>query len=171
MLSSPINQTVLTEANPTVSVIIPAYKVARFVRETLESVFAQTFSDLEAIVINDDSPDTAQLEQELEKFRGAITYLKQPNRGAGAARNAGLRLARGEFVGFLDADDVWFPDFLEEQLKLIRSDGGYDLVYADAINFGDSNYGGSNMAYNPSHGEMMFAKFQKQLILLPTSAI
>jgi len=171
MLSSPINQTVLTEANPTVSVIIPAYKVARFVRETLESVFAQTFSDLEAIVINDDSPDTAQLEQELEKFRGAITYLKQPNRGAGAARNAGLRLARGEFVGFLDADDVWFPDFLEEQLKLIRSDGGYDLVYADAINFGDSNYGGSNMAYNPSHGEVTFAKLLRGECSVVTSTV
>ncbi len=76
MLSSPINQTGLTEANPTVSVIIPAYKVARFVRETLESVFAQTFIDLEAIVINDDSPNPPQLQQELEKFRGAITYLQ-----------------------------------------------------------------------------------------------
>jgi len=158
MLSSQINQATLTETNPTVSVIIPAYKVAAFIIETLDSVFAQTFSDFEVIVINDGSPDTPELEQQLEKYRSAITYLKQPNRGAGAARNAGLRLARGEFVGFLDGDDLWLPNFLAEQLTLIRGDGGYDLAYADALNFGDRDYDGSNMDYNPSHGEVTFTK-------------
>ena len=148
-----------TEANPIVSVIIPAYNVAPFIRETLDSVFAQTFTDFEAIVINDDSPDTPQLEQALESYSGKIIYLKQPNRGAGAARNSGLRVARGEYVAFLDGDDVWLPDFLREQLRLIRSDDGFDLAYADAVNFGEGSFeGASNMAYNPSHGEVMFLK-------------
>ena len=157
-MSTPaIDQTPTNQAAPAVSVIIPAYKVAPFIRETLDSVFAQTFTDFEAIVINDDSPDTPQLEQVLESYSGKIIYLKQPNRGAGAARNSGLRVARGEYVAFLDGDDVWLPEFLAEQLKLMRSDRGYDLAYADAINFGEQGYyGATNMAFNPSHGEVTF---------------
>jgi glycosyltransferase involved in cell wall biosynthesis len=147
------------EANPLVSIIIPAYKVAPFIRETLDSVFAQTFTNFEVIVINDDSPDTPELEEALENYRGSIVYLKQSNQGAGAARNAGLRVARGEFVAFLDGDDVWLPDFLSEQLKLIRSDEGYDLVYADSINFGaDVSDSTTNMTRNPSHGDVTFLK-------------
>ncbi|HJT26333.1 MAG TPA: glycosyltransferase [Pyrinomonadaceae bacterium] len=159
MSTSAINPTPTTEITPRVSVIIPAYKVAPFIRETLESVFAQTFTDFEAIVINDDSPDTPQLEQTLESYSGKIVYLKQPNRGAGAARNSGLRVARGEYVAFLDGDDVWLPEFLTEQLKLIQSKGGYDLAYADAINFGEQGYdNATNMSYNPSYGEVTFLK-------------
>ncbi|MGH9956797.1 MAG: glycosyltransferase family 2 protein, partial [Pyrinomonadaceae bacterium] len=149
----------LTDANPTVSVIIPAYKVAPFIRETLESVFAQSFTDFEVIVINDDSPDTLELEDALDNYRSAIVYLKQPNQGAGAARNSGLRVARGEYVAFLDGDDVWLPEFLSEQLKLIRSDQGYDLAYADSINFGDGvPDSATNMAFNPSYGDVTFMK-------------
>jgi glycosyltransferase involved in cell wall biosynthesis len=147
------------EANPTVSVIIPAYQVAPFIRETLDSVFAQTFTDFEVIIINDDSPDTPQLEQELERYSGRIVYLKQPNQGAGAARNTGLRVARGKFVAFLDGDDAWLPDFLSEQLKLIRSDEGYDLVYANSINFGEVAHDPpTNMTLNPSRGDVTFLK-------------
>ncbi|HEY8225738.1 MAG TPA: glycosyltransferase family A protein [Pyrinomonadaceae bacterium] len=153
------NQFSSTDDTPTVSVIIPAYKVACFIGDALDSVFAQTFTDFEVIVINDGSPDAPRLEQEISKYEGSIHYLSQSNRGAGAARNAGLRLARGEYVAFLDGDDVWLPQFLDEQLKLIRSDGGYDLVYADAINFGESDPKGiTYMTYNPSHGEVTFKK-------------
>ena len=149
----------LKPRNPEVSIIIPAYRVAAFMQETLESVFAQSFTDFEVIVINDGSPDTVELENAIEKYRLAITYLKQANQGAGAARNAGLRVARGRFVAFLDGDDIWLPSFLNEQLKLIQSDGGYDLVYADAVNFGDqASDGRTSMEANPSNGEVTFNK-------------
>jgi hypothetical protein len=145
--------------DPTVSIIIPAYKVAAFMQETLESVFAQSFTDFEVIVINDGSPDTTELENAIESYRHAVTYLKQANQGAAAARNAGLRVARGRFVAFLDGDDIWLPNFLNEQLNLIQSDGGYDLVYADAVNFGDQASGGrTSMEANPSNGEVTFQK-------------
>lgn len=143
----------LPSADPLVSVIVPAYKVARFIRETLDSVLAQTFGKYEIIVINDGSPDTEELEKQLGAYAHLITYLKQSNLGAGAARNAGLRVARGEFVAFLDGDDLWFPGFLSEQLALINSGSGSDLVYADAQNLhGSSLKRLTNMDVNPSSG-------------------
>ena len=120
MLSSPINQTVLAEANPTVSVIIPAYQVARFFRETLESVFAQTFTDLKAIVINDDSLNTPQLQQELEKFRGAITYLQ----ATVEVLKDKQELASGDFTkaaeSFTEANRHWPSKKLQMVLIYLR---------------------------------------------------
>ena len=123
---------------PTVSIIIPAYNVASYIGETLDSVFAQTFADYEVIVINDGSPDTEELERVLAHFINRVNYLKQENRGASAARNTGLRAARGEFVAFLDADDLWLPNYLDEQIKFM-AERDCDLVCADAEVFSDSS--------------------------------
>jgi glycosyltransferase involved in cell wall biosynthesis len=140
-----------------VSVIIPAFKVATFISDTLDSVFTQNVKDFEVIVINDGSPDTEELEMALAPYRHKIEYLKQPNMGAGAARNAGLRKARGKYVAFLDGDDIWLEHFLSSQLQLLTSDGGFDLVYADAVNFGDpTSEGRTSMATNPSKGDADF---------------
>jgi glycosyltransferase involved in cell wall biosynthesis len=171
-MSADTNQTSFADAKPTVSAIIPVYNVASFIGQALESVFAQTFTNFEVIVINDGSPDTARLEQEIAKYRDSIVYLSQPNRGAGAARNAGLRIARGEYVAFLDGDDVWLPEFLEEQLNLIRSDGGYDLVYADAVYFGEGTDPSlTHMTLNPSHGEVTFKKLLSSECTVVTSTV
>lgn len=141
------------KSRPLVSVIIPAYKVAGFIRETLDSVLSQTFDDYEIVVINDGSPDTLELEDQIKPYSHLIKYLKQSNLGAGAARNAGIRASRGEFVAFLDGDDVWLPTFLSEQLEFIKSGGGSDLVYADAVNFTSKGISRStNMDANPSVG-------------------
>ena len=145
---------------PTISVIIPAYNAAPYIGETLDSVFGQTSTDYEVIVINDGSPDTAELERVLETYLHRITYLKQENLGASAARNAGLRKARGEFVAFLDADDVWLPSYLRDQLAFIEQQG-CDMVCADAMHFGGSPFDGRTymdvlMADAPSNGEVTF---------------
>jgi glycosyltransferase involved in cell wall biosynthesis len=141
---------------PVVSIVIPAYNVAPYISETLDSIFAQTFAGYEVIIVNDGSPDTKELEQALEPYLNRIVYLKQENRGAGAARNAGLRRARGEFTAFLDADDLWLPDYLSEQIKFIR-EGDYDFVYADALLFGQSPLAGRTfMQIAPSNGEVTF---------------
>jgi glycosyltransferase involved in cell wall biosynthesis len=118
----------------TVSIIIPAYNAAPFIGETLQSVFAQTFTDYEVLLINDGSPDTEALELAIAPIRDRINYIKQENRGASAARNAGLKEAQGEFVAFLDADDVWLPEYLEEQIAFTRSHD-VNLICADAIVF------------------------------------
>jgi len=144
-------------APPAVSVIIPAYNVAPFIAEALDSVLAQSFKDHEIIVINDGSPDTPELERALEPYREHIVYLKQNNRGAAAARNTGLYVARGEFVAFLDADDWWLPGFLHVQMQFIKQHEGCDLVYADAMIFGDSPLAGKTfMETAPSKGAVTF---------------
>jgi len=148
------------KAVPLVSVIIPAYNVAPYIGETLDSVFAQTFADYEVIVINDGSPDTEELERELARFIARVNYVKQENRGASAARNAGLRTARGEFVAFLDADDLWLPSYLDEQIKFIR-ERNCDLVCADAEVFSDGShkdetYMEALMANAPPTGDVTF---------------
>ncbi len=144
-------------SSPLVSVIIPAYKVAPFICETLESVFAQDLNDFEVIVINDGSPDTPELEVALKPYWDRITYLKQSNLGAGAARNTGLRTARGTYVAFLDGDDIWLPMFLREQIQFLQSGNGFDLVYADLEHFGSSGTQGTTfMALNPSQGDPTF---------------
>jgi glycosyltransferase involved in cell wall biosynthesis len=159
-------------SSPLVSVIIPAFKVAPFIRETLESVFAQDLRDFEAVIINDGSPDTVDLEVALEHYRGRITYLKQNNLGAGAARNAGLREARGKFIAFLDGDDIWLPNFLSDQIRFLESDGGFDLVYADAVNFGDPNSEGrTSMSTNPSEGDATFEAIITGRCSVLTSAV
>ena len=145
---------------PRISIVIPAYQVAPYIGETLNSVFAQTFTGFEVIIVNDGSPDTEELERALQLYIDRIVYLKQENRGASAARNTGLRAARGELIAFLDADDLWSPTYLEEQLKFIR-EYGCDLACADAMIFGVSadagrSYMDTLMEAAPSQGRMTF---------------
>jgi cellulose synthase/poly-beta-1,6-N-acetylglucosamine synthase-like glycosyltransferase len=136
-----------------VSIIIPAFGTAKYIRETLESVFVQTFESFEAIVINDGSPDTDELEQVLAPYQGRIVYFKQVNRGLAGARNTGIRHARGEYLAFLDSDDCWLPDYLASQLKLFEATPSLDVVYSDAQRFGDPATAGKTcMQTSPSNG-------------------
>jgi glycosyltransferase involved in cell wall biosynthesis len=99
-----------------VSVIIPTYNHGTYVLKTLDSVFAQTFTDYEVIVVNDGSPDdTAELVRPLAES-DRIRYFDQPNAGQAGARNRGLAEARGDFIAFLDDDDIWPSDKLEWQV-------------------------------------------------------
>jgi glycosyltransferase involved in cell wall biosynthesis len=147
----------LIEASGTerVSVIIPAYNVAPYISDALNSVFAQTKSAFEVIVVNDGSPDTEKLEKVLQPFRDRIVYLKQENRGLSGARNTGIRAATGDLIALLDGDDLWIPQYLETQTQFLRSHPEYDLVYCNALFFGDSMHEGKEfMAVCPSRGEV-----------------
>lgn len=157
IIDSKITKDTQVKERPVVSVIIPAYNIARFIAEAIDSVLEQTFSDYEIIVINDGSTDTEDLERVLEPYRARIIYLKQENQGAGAARNAGLKISRGKYIAFLDGDDIWYPTHLSDQLALIASGPGYDLVYADAAIFGEvASPWRTSMEGNPSEGEVTF---------------
>lgn len=100
---------------PLVSVVIPTYNRAGFVTKAIDSVLNQTFADYEVIVVDDGSTDNTK--QTLERCLGKITYIYQDNSGVSAARNAGIAVACGEWVAFLDSDDEWEIDYLAKQIK------------------------------------------------------
>jgi glycosyltransferase involved in cell wall biosynthesis len=148
---------------PRVSVVIPAYRASGDIAVALDSVFAQTFSLFEVIVVNDGSPDTAELEDALAPYQSRIQYLTQRNLGAGAARNNGIRAARGNLVAFLDADDRWAPEFLQQQVGFLDAHPDCDLVYADAVLSGESPLVGKRfMETAPSIGEVTLISLIEQ---------
>lgn len=116
---------------PLVSVIIPAYNRDRYLAEAIESVLAQTYPAIELIVVDDGSSDrTAEVAQ-----RYALTYHFQPNGGISAARNAGIALATGEFLAFLDSDDIWMLDKLSKQMIPFGTDLDLEAVFGYAEQF------------------------------------
>jgi glycosyltransferase involved in cell wall biosynthesis len=144
-------------------VIIPAYDVADFIGDALNSVFAQTFSDYEVIVINDGSPDTPKLERALGPYMSRIVYLKQENRGVSAARNSGITAARGSLIAFLDGDDIWLANYLEVQVPRIQADPTIDVLYPNVLMFGGTSEDGEEfMTICPSNGEVTFERLLLQ---------
>jgi glycosyltransferase involved in cell wall biosynthesis len=148
---------VARNATPLFSIVIPAYNAANYIAEALMSVLGQTTDDYEIIVVNDGSPDTAQLEKALQPYLADLIYIKRPNGGPGAARNTGIRAARGEYIAFLDSDDEWVPMHLAQMRETLRADPTLDLMYGDAVNFGDvAEEGATTMETNPSERRVTF---------------
>jgi glycosyltransferase involved in cell wall biosynthesis len=115
---------------PTVSVVIPAYNAEAYLREALDSVFAQTRPPDEVVVVDDGSNDRTS--EVAASYGDRVRLLRQPNRGEAAARNAGVLAARGALIAFLDADDTWLPRYLESQLGVYEAHGGGCVVFCDA---------------------------------------
>ena len=143
---------------PRISIVIPAYNVAEYISDTLDSALAQTFSDFEIIVVNDGSPDTARLEKVLAEYFDKIIYLKQENGGAAAARNTAISEARGSLLAFLDGDDIWYTDKLAAQISFLDAND-YEMIYCDALLFGAPHYDGKTyMQGAPSKGKVTTEK-------------
>jgi glycosyltransferase involved in cell wall biosynthesis len=103
---------------PAVTVVIPNYNHTRYLGEAIRSVLAQTYRDFEIVVVDDGSTDNCR--DVVAEFGRQVRYVWQENQGLAAARNTGLRCARGELVGLLDADDEWLPAFLEQMVTLTK---------------------------------------------------
>jgi glycosyltransferase involved in cell wall biosynthesis len=125
---------------PAVSVIIPTYNLAPYITETLESLFAQTYRDFEAIVINDGSTDDT--DEKIEPYLDRIVYIKQKNSGVMVTRNTGLRNVRGRYIALLDGDDLWLPRFLEALVGMLESDRTISVAYPNAYFFGSPQFAG-----------------------------
>jgi len=117
----------------TISVIIPTYNYDRFLREAIDSVLAQTYAAHEIIVIDDGSTDDTP--RILAEYGDRIRVIRQQNLGVSAARNAGIAAACGEWVAFLDSDDVWRPRKLECDAARIAADPGLGMVHCGAEQF------------------------------------
>ena len=113
---------------PKVSVIIPTYNRASLLPRALESVLRQTFRDSEVIVVDDGSTDHTQTV--MRRFDGKVKYVRQNNQGSAAARNRGIQESSGEYIAFLDSDDYWVPEKLEEQVKILDTYKNVGIVYA-----------------------------------------
>jgi len=115
--------------SPLVTVIIPAYNCAGFISNAVKSVLSQTYPDVELIVVDDGSKDdTAGV---LQPFKQHLTYVHQENGGVSKARNTGMRSASGEYIAFLDADDVWDRSKLEIQVKVMEENRDIGFLFSD----------------------------------------
>ena len=114
---------------PKVTVIIPAYNAMTYLPETLDSVLKQTFADFEVLIVNDGSTDHI-IEWASEINDSRVKLISQTNQGVSAARNTAINYAQGEYVAFLDADDLWEPTKLEKQVRRLESQPEVGLVYA-----------------------------------------
>lgn len=158
---------------PAVSIIIPSYNTAQYISETLDSVLAQTFTDYEIIVVNDGAPDTDELKKVLEKYYDKIIFVdKFENTGTSPTRNFAVTLTRGDFLCFLDADDIWQTTFLQELYDFLHQND-FDMVYADAELFGVGyRVGESFLDYNPPQGEVTRRMLiEGKCIILPSGSL
>jgi glycosyltransferase involved in cell wall biosynthesis len=140
--------------NPTFSIIMPVYNAERFLSEALDSAFAQTFTDFEVVVVDDGSTDnTAQI---LASYGERIRVLTQENGGPSKARNAAIRASRGEFIAFLDSDDIWDARKLELQIAVMREDENIGFCFSDCQYFDSENIWEGNMGSRVPPMEQMF---------------
>jgi len=118
-----------------VSVVIPTYNRAHFLPEAIRSVLAQTVPVYEIIVVDDDSTDNTV--EVLAPFGDKIRYFKQKNQGPSAARNYAMREAKGNWIAFLDSDDLWVPEKNQLQLEFLRQHPTIDFVFGNLTNFNE----------------------------------
>ena len=124
---------------PLVSVVMPAYNQGAFIGEAIRSVLKQTFEDFDLHVIDDGSTDdTPEIVKGFDDER--LRYFRQENGGLSAARNAGIARSKGEFIAFLDSDDVWLPDKLARQVRAMRANPNCGLVACNFRHVGDHSF-------------------------------
>ncbi|QNU67498.1 glycosyltransferase family 2 protein [Ruminiclostridium herbifermentans] len=126
---------------PLISVIIPMYNTSQYIKQTVESVLAQTYGNFEVIIMDDGSTDNgAEIVKGLVEKDARIKYFFQSNQGVSAARNNAIEQSQGEFVAFLDSDDLWLPTKLEKQINRLTSTG-MDACYCGYQYFCEASKG------------------------------
>lgn len=116
-----------------VSIVVPTYGRAELIDEALESIRNQTYHDYEVVVVDDCSPEDAGIAErvlKLNDYRFKYIYLNQ-RKGPAVARNIGIQKTKGEFISFIDSDDLWLPGKLEEHVKILGSNNDVAMVYSD----------------------------------------
>ena len=120
--------------SPLVSVIIPAYNAEKYIERTIHSVLLQNYENIEIIVIDDGSTDnTATVVKKLANEDKRLHYVHQQNGGVSSARNHGYKLSKGEYLAFLDADDIWLPNNVSKKLAHLQDNPDVGLVHSDAM--------------------------------------
>ncbi len=119
-------------SSPKVSVIIPAHNASKFIRDAIKSVLNQTYKDYEIIVIDGRNGSTDNTREIVAEYEDKVRYLHQENTGLSDARNKGILSAKGEYIAFLDSDDLWFEKKLALQIEFLENHRDIGLVFSDA---------------------------------------
>lgn len=130
----------MEDQSPVLSIVIPAYNVSAYIRQAVESALDQSVRDIEVIVVEDGSTDDTftMLDQvRSERSDPRLILIRQNNAGLSAARNTGIRHARGSFIGFLDGDDAWGPAKAERHLAVMDNDASIAITYSHSICIGE----------------------------------
>jgi len=125
----------ITNKNPLVSIIIPVYNGEKYIEECLRSVYQQSYHPIEIIVIEDGSTDNSL--NLIKQMPGEKKVIPQQNKDVSQARNVGIKNSKGQFIAFLDQDDVWEKEKLEKQVNAFREEPDMDLVFTDSFKFND----------------------------------
>ncbi|WP_254567315.1 glycosyltransferase family A protein [Oscillatoria sp. HE19RPO] len=135
------------EKLPLVSVIIPAYNAETYLSDAIESILGQNYQPLEILVVDDGSSDRTA--ETAKKYGDRLRYIYQTNAGPAAARNAGIKLANGEILGFLDADDLWSENFLTTLVNLLVESPRIDIAqgFIQEVQLAKSEFSESYPAY------------------------
>ena len=149
-----------------VSILMPVYNVAPFLREAMDSMLNQTYTDFELIVLNDCSPDNSEEILDTYSDSRIIRYRGEENVGLANVLNVGLGLAKGEFIARMDSDDISLPQRLEKQVDFLDTHPNVDLVSAGMQRFGDDD---SIISYSTSVEDVKFDAMSFSPILHPTS--
>ena len=120
-----------------VSVIIPAYNKADYTISTINSVLNQTYSPIEIIVVDDGSTDNTN--EKLKKFKNDIHYYYQENKGASSARNLGTKKSQGEYIAYLDCDDIYYPEKIEKSISQLEKNNDYQYLYTNVDQINEKN--------------------------------
>ena len=141
--------------SPKFSVIIPSFNGGKFISTAITSVLEQTYPAFEIIVVDDGSTDNTKEIVELN-FNKKIKYIYQKNQGVAAARNLGAKIARGDWLAFLDADDWYLPNRLADHARLIKNNKGIDFVTSDYEYRQDNgDFISNSMELHPSGQEIL----------------
>ena len=157
---------------PLVSVVIPTYNRAYSVGKAVHSVIRQTYENLEIIIVDDGSTDnTREIIENIKDSR--IVYIYQKNQRQSAARNNGVRVAKGDLIAFLDSDDIWLPEKLEKQVKAFQSDPHIGLVtcWSKSVNVNDPDNYAINACYARNREEFILDLLLEKVIISTSQAV
>lgn len=133
-------------SNPKISVIVPVYNAEKYIDRCMKSIYDQTFTDYEIILVNDGSTDKSdEICRRYQEQDDRVTYIKKKNEGAGSARNMGIEKAKGEYLAFPDVDD-WFEPEMYAELYALAKSGDFDVVFSGANFYSQS--GGDKLVYS-----------------------
>ncbi|MEG4248200.1 glycosyltransferase family 2 protein [Microcoleus sp. Pol10D4] len=151
---------------PLVSVIIPAFNADNFIAKTLESVLSQTYQNIEVLVVDDGSTDTtAKIVQSFAQKYSRVSLFHQPNSGVAVARNLAIEKSKGEYIAPIDADDIWYPQNLEKQVKCLNSSApSVGVVYSWSVDINEKNLLTGGFYNSTIEGEVYTALIYKYFI-------